>query len=122
MDARIDTNELVSNITTLLLHKFAPQRSVLSKHKEEEEMLELAVQSGMEVVVLTTHSDCAAEKAAASAEKRKQFPSLVQAVDEREMRTRELLRAPLIASRIAEGKLAVKQINIDTLTEQILPR
>lgn len=119
MDARIDTSELMGD-TRKYYYIIRTAGSVLSE--KEEEMLELAVENGVKVIILTTHSDCAAEKAAASAEKRKQFPSLVQAVDEREMRTRELLARPLIASRIAEGKLAVKQINIDTLTEEILPR
>ena len=119
MDARIDTNELTGD-TRKYYYIIRTAGSVLSE--KEEEMLELAVENGVKVIVLTTHSDCAAEKAAASAEARKRFPSLAQAVDERELRTRELMARPLIASRIAEGKLAVKLINIDTLTEKMLPR
>ena len=44
-------------------------------------MLELAVENGVKLVVLTTHSDCAAEKAASEPETRKRYPALAQAVD-----------------------------------------
>ena len=101
MDARIDTNELTGD-TRKYYYIIRTAGSVLSE--KEEEMLELAVENGVKVIVLTTHSDCAAEKAAASAETRKRFPSLAQAVDERELRTRELLAPPLIASRHRRGQ------------------
>lgn len=118
MDARIDTNELTGD-TRKYYYVLRTAGSVLST--KEEEMLELAVDNGVKLIVLTTHSDCAAEKAAASAELRARFPALVQAVDEREQRVRELLARPAIASRIAKGELAVKQINIDTMTDKMLP-
>ena len=92
------------------------------KNVTYEEMLELAVANGVELVLLSTHSDCAAEKAAASPDMRQRFPALAKAVDEREQRTKEFLARPAIASKIAAGKLAVKLINIDTMTEKMLPR
>jgi carbonic anhydrase len=119
MDARLDTNELVGD-TRHYYYIIRTAGSVLSER--EEEMLELAVQNGVEVIVLTTHTDCAAEKVAANPEMRRQFPALTKAVDERDQRIAELLARPAIASRVAAGKLLVKQINIDTMTEKLLPR
>jgi hypothetical protein len=119
MDGRLDTNELTGD-TRHYYYVIRTAGSVLSER--EEEMLELAVENGVELVVLTTHSDCAAEKAAASPEQRKRYPALAQAVDERDARIREFLARPAIASSIAAGKLMVKLINIDTMTERMLPR
>ena len=119
MDARIDTNELLGD-TRHYYYIIRTAGSVLSPR--EEEMLELAVENGVKLVVLTTHSDCAAEKAASEPETRKRYPALAQAVDEREERIRELLERPALKSRMAEDKLDVKFINIDTMTERMLPR
>lgn len=119
MDARIDTNELTGD-TRHYYYIVRTAGSVLSER--EEEMLELAVENGVELVVLTTHSDCAAEKTAASPEKRKRYPALAKAVDEREQRIREFLARPAITSSIDAGKLVVKLMNIDTMTEKLLPR
>lgn len=119
MDARIDTNELMGD-TRRYYYILRTAGSVLSER--EEEMLELAVENGVELVVLTTHSDCAAENAASTPELRARFPALAEAVDERESRIREFLERPLIAEKIDAGKLAVKLINIDTMTERMLPR
>ncbi len=119
MDARLDTNELTGD-TRHYYYTIRTAGSVLAE--KEEEMLELAVANGVELVLLSTHSDCAAEKAAASPDMRQRFPALAKAVDEREQRTKEFLARPAIASKIAAGKLAVKLINIDTMTEKMLPR
>jgi hypothetical protein len=119
MDARIDTNELTGD-TRHYYYILRTAGSVLSER--EEEMLELAVANGVELVILTTHSDCAAENAASTPELREQFPALAAAVDERDDRIHEFLERPLIASKIAEGKLAVKLVNIDTMTERMLPK
>ncbi len=119
MDARLDTNELTGD-TRRYYYTIRTAGSVLAE--KEEEMLELAVANGVELVLLSTHSDCAAEKAAASPDMRQRFPALAKAVDEREQRTKEFLARPAIASKIAAGKLAVKLINIDTMTEKMLPR
>jgi hypothetical protein len=118
MDARIDTNELMGD-TRHYYYIVRTAGSILSER--EEEMLELAVANGVELIVLTTHSDCAAEKVAASPEKRALYPAIAEGVDERDHRTKELLARPAIAEKIAAGKLLVKSINIDTMTERMLP-
>lgn len=119
MDARLDTNELTGD-TRHYYYTIRTAGSVLSE--KEEEMLELAVANGVELILLSTHSDCAAEKAAAAPDMRQRYPALAKAVDEREQRINELLARPAIASQIAAGKLAVKRINIDTMTEEMLLR
>ena len=119
MDARLDTNELMGD-TRRYYYIIRTAGSVLSER--EEEMLELAVENGVKLVVWTTHTDCAAEKAAATSKQREHYPALTQAVDERDARIAEFLERPLIASRIAAGKLAVKLVNIDTMTERFLPK
>ena len=81
MDARIDTNELVGD-TRHYYYIIRTAGSVMSER--EQEMLELAVANGVKLVLLTTHSDCAAEKAARSTEMRAKYPALAVAVDQRE--------------------------------------
>lgn len=119
MDARIDTNELTGD-TRRYYYVIRTAGSVLAE--KEEEMLELAVENGVELIVLTTHSDCAAEKVAASPEQKQRYPSLTRAVEDRDRRIKEFLARPVIAERIKTGKLLVKQMNIDTLTERLAPR
>ena len=62
MDARIDISELVGD-TRRYYYIVRTAGSVLSP--AEQDMLELAVMNGVKIVVLTTHTDCAAEAAAA---------------------------------------------------------
>lgn len=119
MDARIDTNELTGD-TRRYYYVIRTAGSELSER--EEDMLELAVENGVKLILLTTHSDCAAEKVAASPDLRLRFPALARAVDERPDRIRELLARPAFASRIQAGKLAVKLVDIDTMTERMIPR
>jgi len=116
MDARIDTNELFGD-TRRYYYVLRTAGSVLDT--KEAEMLELAVENGVEVVVLTTHTDCAAEAAAADAESRARYPALAEAVDVRDRRIAELLERPAIAERIASGALLVKRARIDTSTDHI---
>ena len=118
MDARIDTTELTGD-TRKFYYVVRTAGSVLAE--AEQEMLELAVVNGVKVVVLTTHTDCAAEKAAADAGMRTRFPKLTQAVDEREARLKEFLSRPIIAERVGKGELLVKVVNIDTMTEEMRP-
>ena len=118
MDARIDTSELAGD-TRRYYYIIRTAGSVLSER--EEEMLELAAENGVKLILLTTHSDCAAEKAASSEDSRKRYPALAQAVDERDTRVQEFLDRPAIAARIASGELAVKRINIDTMTDEMVP-
>lgn len=116
MDARIDTEELVGD-TRKYYYVIRTAGSVLDD--KEVEMLELAVSNGVETILLTTHSDCAAERAAKDPAMRSQFPHLVEAVDHRAEVDRALLSRPLIAKKIAEGKLLVKFMHIDTQTERL---
>ncbi len=116
MDARIDTNELMGD-TRHYYYVIRTAGSVMSAR--EEEMLELAVANGVKVVVLTTHSDCAAEKVARTADLRARYPALAAAVDERESRVAEFLARPTIASAVAKGELAVKRVAIDTLHDEL---
>lgn len=116
MDGRLDTNELVGD-TRHYYYVLRTAGSVLDA--KEEEMLELAVQNGVKVILLTTHTDCAAEKAARDPAARARFPELARAIDERELRIRELLERPVIKQRIADGRLLVKRMNIDTMTEHL---
>jgi hypothetical protein len=118
MDARLDTNEIVGD-TRRYYYVLRLAGSVLSE--KEEEMLELAVASGVEVVLFTTHTDCAAEKVAANPETREQFPTLSKAVDEREMRFEEFLARPRIREKTGKGELLVKWLDLDTADEHVFP-
>lgn len=118
MDARIDTSELAGD-TRSFYYVLRTAGSVLSE--KEDEMLELAVSNGVKVILLTTHTDCAAEKAAADPAMRLRFPHLTVAVGERSARVKELLARPLIAEKINAGQLLVKWVDIDTMNEHISP-
>lgn len=117
MDARIDTNELVGDTRR---NYYVVRTAGSAMSTKEEEMLELAANNGVKLIVLTRHSDCAAEKAAKNPEARAKYPALVAAVDEREQRVAEFLARPAIAERIAAGKLIVKILDIDTSTEKLV--
>ena len=117
MDARIDTSELVGD-TRRYYYIVRTAGSVLSP--AEQEMLELAVLNGVKVIVLTTHTDCAAEAAAADPEMRKKFPALIGLMDERHRRVEEFMARPTIRDAIAEGKLVVKHARIDTSTDRLV--
>jgi carbonic anhydrase len=118
MDARLDTNEIAGD-TRRYYYVLRTAGSVLAP--KEEEMLELAVANGVKVIVFTTHTDCAAEKAAANPASRAQFPHLSRAIDEREMRFREFQELPSIQAKIAEKKLLVKWMDLDTRDERVHP-
>jgi len=116
MDARIDTSELIGD-TRKYYYIIRTAGSVLSE--KEEEMLELAVVNGVKAIVLTTHSDCAAERAAKDPLMRARFPALTGAVDERAQRVRELMERPAIAAKLASGQLLLKRMHIDTATDEM---
>lgn len=118
MDARVDTSELTGD-TRKYYYIVRTAGSVLGA--KEEDMLELAVANGVKVIVLTTHTDCAAEKVAADPTQAAKFPDLSAAVREREKRIAELLARPRIAEKLKSGELMVKRMNIDTMTEEMLP-
>jgi len=117
MDARIDISELVGD-TRRYYYVVRTAGSVLSP--AEQEMLELAVINGVKIIVLTTHTDCAAEAAAADPELREKFPALISLMDERERRVEEFIARPTIRDAIAEGKLQIKQARIDTSTDRLV--
>lgn len=117
MDARIDTSELAGD-TRRYYYVVRTAGSVIGER--EQEMLELAVRNGVKVLVLTRHTDCAAEKAAADPEARRLYPALAKGVDERDRSVAELLARPLIADRIAKGELLVKEVLIDTHSDHML--
>jgi len=119
MDGRIDTNELVGD-TRKYYYIVRTAGSVLSE--KEAEMLELAVANGVKMVVLATHTDCAAEKVANDPERRKLYPALAEAVDQRAEWEAKCLARPPIAEKIAGGKLLVKRVTIDTATERMVER
>ncbi len=118
MDARIDTNELVGD-TRRYYYVLRLAGSVMSER--EEEMLELAVDNGVELVVLTTHTECAAERVAGDPALRARYPHLAAGVDEREARRAEFRARPHIAARLRDGTLRVEQVRIDTASGRLLP-
>lgn len=117
MDARIDTSELVGD-TRRYYYVVRTAGSVLAP--AEQEMLELAVLNGVKVLVLTSHSDCAAEGAAANREAREKFPALTELMDHRVRHVEEFLERPIIKERIASGELQVKFARIDTDTDRLV--
>ncbi len=117
IDARIDTSELAGD-TRRYYYVIRTAGSVLDI--QEQEMLELAVRNGVKVIILTRHTDCAAEHAALNPTERKIYPALTTAVDQRDQRVAEFLARPLIADRIARGELLVKNVMIDTSSDHIL--
>ncbi|MDH5491125.1 MAG: hypothetical protein OEY14_04170 [Myxococcales bacterium] len=118
MDARIDTNELVGD-TRRYYYIVRTAGSALAE--PEQEMLELAVINGVKVIVLTSHSDCAAEGAAADPELRERFPAVVSLVDQRETRIREFMARPIIREALDSGRLRIERARIDTLTDRLEP-
>lgn len=117
MDSRLDTSELVGD-TRRYYYVVRTAGSVLGP--AEQEMLELAVQNGVRVLVLTTHSDCAAERAARSPEQRARYPALVALLDQRKQRIQEFTQRPLIRKALADSKLEIKYARIDTNTDRLI--
>ncbi|MCA9608528.1 MAG: hypothetical protein KC619_23145 [Myxococcales bacterium] len=117
MDARIDTSELVGD-TRRYYYIVRTAGSALAE--PEQEMLELAVANGVQVLVLTTHTDCAAEAAAANPESRERFPAVAELVDQREQRIQEFMARPLIHDRLESGQLRIVRARIDTNTDRLM--
>jgi len=117
MDARIDTSEIVGD-TRRYYYIVRTAGSVLSP--AEQEMLELAVINGVKIILLTTHTDCAAEGAVADPELREDFPALTALMDERVRRVEEFMARPTIRDAIAAGELQVKHARIDTSTDRLV--
>ena len=117
MDARIDTAELAGD-TRRYYYIVRTAGSVLAP--AEQEMLELAVLNGVKVLVLTSHSDCAAEAAAANPQSREKFPALTELMDERVQHVEEFLERPIIRDAIDRGELMVKFARIDTDSDRLV--
>lgn len=117
MDARIDTSELVGD-TRRYYYLVRTAGSVLGP--PEQEMLELAVRNGVRLVVLTTHTDCAAERASRSPEARAQFPALVALLDQRRQRIEEFKRRPAIRAALAANALQIKVARIETTSDRLV--
>lgn len=116
MDARLDTSELVGD-TRKRYYVLRTAGSVLGE--DEQDMLELAVANGVRLILLTTHTDCAAERVAGEEEHACALPSLACGVRQREASLRRFLSRPAIAERLARGALLVAQARIDTATAQL---
>lgn len=116
MDARIDTSELAGD-TRRNYYIVRTAGSVIGP--EEADMLELAVNNGVKVLVISRHSDCAAEKAAKDAAAREKYPALVQAVDERDAKVKAFLDRPSIKEKVASGALLVKEVLIKIDTDRL---
>jgi carbonic anhydrase len=119
MDARLDTHELCGD-TRQYYYVLRTAGSALAE--KEADMLELAVDHGVKLVVLTRHSDCAAERAAKDPESRGRYPALCRAVDVREAQVAAFLSRDGIRRRIEQGSLLVKEVDVDTLQERLRPR
>jgi carbonic anhydrase len=117
MDARIDTSELVGD-TRRYYYIVRTAGSVLAP--AEQEMLELAVVNGVKVVLLTSHTDCAAEAAAANPDSREKFPALTELMDTRVDRVKEFMARPVIREAIEKGELVVKLARIDTDSDRLV--
>jgi carbonic anhydrase len=83
-------------------------------------MLELAVSHGVRLIVLTTHTDCAAERAAATAEQRARFPSLMTLLDDRERAIQQFKARPVVAAALSKGELLIKRARIDTRVDELM--
>ncbi|MBM4344456.1 MAG: hypothetical protein FJ100_13910 [Deltaproteobacteria bacterium] len=114
MDARIDTEELVGD-TRKYYYVIRTAGSALAD--KELDMLELAVANGVETILLTRHTDCAAEKVAANPQLRGRYPHLVAAIDQRDAIDKALAARPSIAQKLRTGALTIGHMHIDTATD-----
>ncbi|MDP3235559.1 MAG: carbonic anhydrase [Myxococcales bacterium] len=117
MDSRLDVGELTGD-TRGYYYVIRTAGSLLGA--AEQEMLELAVANGVRLIVLTRHTDCAAERAATDAAARARYPELTRGVLEHDLHIKEFLARPVIAAKIDAGELMVKEVLIDTGTEHLI--
>lgn len=111
MDPRLDAHVVLGD-TRDYYDVLRVPGSVLSD--EIIESIELAVREhGVNVVLLTTHSDCAMERVAASSEA-SEFPALSRGVQNRRAQMEKLIARPAIASRLSAGELVVVSKTIET--------
>lgn len=110
MDARLHDDELTGD-SRQLYYIIRTAGSVLPK--VEQDMLELSIEKGVEVIVLTTHEDCSAEKASKDKVMSKKLPYLCDAVKSRQKDIQDFLARPSIKERIESGKLIIVYAHID---------
>jgi carbonic anhydrase len=115
MDARIDTSELVGD-TRKRYYVVRTAGSVLGD--KEQDMLELAVLNGVRLILLTRHSDCAAEHLAHQTDS-EHLRHLSRAVHQRPLRVGDFLSRPAIVQRLKDGRLEVVEAQIDTQTAEL---
>lgn len=72
------------------------------------------------MLVLTTHTDCAAEKVANDSKLRLQFPVLAAEVDLRAKKMKDFLNRPIIVEKIAANELRVVEAKIDTKNSEMI--
>lgn len=118
MDARLEDDELLGDSRNLY-YVIRTAGSVLPK--VEQDMLELAIEKGVEVIVLTTHHDCAAEKASNDPNLSSKLPHLCEAVKDRKKHINEFLERPSIKEKIKNGKLIVMNAHIDPKNGMMIP-
>lgn len=118
MDARLDDDELTGD-SRQLYYIIRTAGSVLPK--VEQDMLELSIEKGVEVVVLTTHQDCAAEKASKDKVLSKKLPHLCAAVKHRTKDIKDFVARPSIKEKIESGKLIIVNAHIDTTNGMLVP-
>lgn len=118
MDSRLHDNELTGD-TRQLYYIIRTAGSVLPK--VEQDMLELSIEKGVEVVVLTTHGDCAAVKASKDEIMSKKLPYLCDAVKSRKKDIQDFLERPSIKKKIETGKLIIVNAHVDTTTGMLVP-
>jgi carbonic anhydrase len=118
MDSRISTEELLGD-TRDFYYIIRTAGSVI--RDKEMEMIELAVvEKNAKLVILTEHTDCAAEKIAASETKSKIYPSISRAIHDRQREIAKFLQRPQIQTRIQNHTLLVKKANIDTNSNKMI--
>jgi hypothetical protein len=110
MDSRLDTLELVADTR---LHYFVVRTAGSSLDSLQQEMFEMSVKKGVELIILTRHTDCAAEKIA-KGEDANHFPILTKEVRQRSLRLNEFLNRDLIKEKIINDKLKVVAILVHT--------
>jgi len=118
MDARLHDDELTGD-SRQLYYIIRTAGSVLPN--VEQDMLELSIEKGVEVVVLTTHEDCAAEKASKDKKMSKKLPFLCDAVKHRKKDIRDFLARPSIKEKVESGKLIIVNAHIDTTNGMLVP-
>ncbi|MCU0823074.1 MAG: hypothetical protein MUF77_00345 [Leptospira sp.] len=116
MDSRIDTTEIFGD-TRKFYYIIRNAGSTLSD--KEEDMIELTVRNGVRLIILTTHTDCAAEKVYNSATEKKHYNALAVAMKERKLRFKNLRKRPFLAHKLDSGELKIIELHVDTVSGKL---